>query len=327
MQAGFPIQTLLPLVVAAMMLGVGMNLRAQDFLALARAPRAAAVGLFNMYVLFPALAFLIAALFPLAPEIRVGLVLLAVSPSASTSTLFTHLARGDAALALALTSVSKFLPVFFIPLCVGLAAAWFTSAERVIELSFAETSERLIVMVLLPVVWGMVMLHRWPALTARLHPWVTRSSVFALVALILMLVIREWDKLPGMFLAAGPAALTLCLLGMACAWLTAGAARLTPPRRTALTIEVGMQSGGTAIAIAAGVLGEPMMAIPAAVYSLIMYVAAFGFVWWCRRTPATEADTGSDPTQTPDQTQTTVVKGSDPLPHDPSTASTSDSPA
>lgn len=300
MESGVPIDILLPLVVAAMMLGVGMNLRGADFIALTRARRAAAVGLLNMYVLFPALAFAIAALFPLTPEISVGLVLLAVSPSASTSTLFTHLARGDAALALALTSISKFLPVFFIPLCVGLAVTWFTASERVIELSFSETSERLLIMVLLPVVLGMTLLRRWPEPTARLRPWVTRLSVLALVALIAALVIRERENLPGMFLAAGPAALTLCLLGMVCAWLTAHLTRVGTARRTAITIEVGMQSGGTSIAIAAGVLGDPMMAIPAAVYSLIMYVAAFTFVWWRRRAPAgvapTESPSGSDPT-------------------------------
>lgn len=293
METGVPIDILLPLVVAAMMLGVGMSLRGNDFIALTQARRAALVGLINMYVLFPALAFIIAALFPLTPEIRVGLVLLAVSPSASTSTLFTHLARGDTALALALTSVSKFLPVFFIPLCVGLAAAWFTASERVIELSLTETSERVLIMVLLPVMLGMALLHRWPVATARLRPWVTRSSVAALIVLIALLVMRERENLPGMFLAAGPAALTLCLLGMACAWLTAHLARVGASRRTALTIEVGMQSGGTSIAIAAGVLGEPAMAIPAAVYSLIMYVAAFTFVWWRRRAPSAGASIGA----------------------------------
>ena len=69
---------------------------------------------------------------------------------------------------------------------------------------------------------------------------------------------------------------------MACAYASASAARLATTQRSALTIEVGMQSGGTSIAIAAGVLGSPAMAVPAAVYSLIMYVAAGLFVWWQR---------------------------------------------
>ncbi len=280
MQAGFPIQTVLPLVIAAMMLGVGMSLRVADFTALLSARKAAAVGLFNMYVIFPALAFLIAASFPLSPELQVGLVLLAASPSASTSTLFTYLARGDAALALALTSISKFLPVFVIPVYVGLAAAWFADAETAVRISFSETSERLIQIVLLPVVIGMVLRHRFPAATEKVRPWVTKLAVLALIGLILALVYRERHALPGMLLAAGPAALALCLLGMVCAYGSSTIARLSSRRRSALTIEVGMQSGGTAIAIAAGVMAAPAMAVPAAVYSLIMYVAAGLFAWW-----------------------------------------------
>lgn len=282
MEAGFPIQTVLPLVIAAMMLGVGMSLRPADFAALASAPRAAVVGLVNMYLVFPALAFLIAASFPLAPALQVGLILLAASPSASTSTLFTYLARGDAALALALTAISKFLPVFIIPLYVGLAAAWFTDAETAIRLSFADTSERLVQIVLLPVVAGMILRHRLPAAAERIRPWVTRLAVLALIGLILALVYRERHALPGMFVSTGPAALALCLLGMACAYGSSMIARLPWQRRSALTIEVGMQSGGTAIAIAAGVMASPAMAVPAAVYSLIMYVAAGLFVWWQR---------------------------------------------
>lgn len=286
MEAGFPIQTVLPLVVAAMMLAVGMSLRIADIAALGRARTAAVIGLANMYLVFPALAFLIAASFPLSPVLQVGLVLLAASPSASTSTLFTYLARGDTALALALTSISKILPVFIIPLYVGLAAAWFTDVETAVELSFADTSERLLQIVLLPVVIGMILRWRFPTLTEKARPWVTRLSVLALIGLILALVYRERHALPGMLISTGPAALALCLLGMACAYASASVARLATTQRSALTIEVGMQSGGTSIAIAAGVLGSPAMAVPAAVYSLIMYVAAGLFVWWQRERDA-----------------------------------------
>lgn len=282
MQAGFPIQTLLPLVVAAMMLAVGMSLRMADIVALRSARAAAAIGLANMYLIFPALAFLIAASFPLSPMLQVGLVLLAASPSASTSTLFTHLARGDTALALALTSVSKVLPVFIIPLYVGLAAAWFTDTETEVALSFADTSERLLQIVLLPVIAGMALRRSFPAMTAKAGPWVTRLSVLALIVLIAAVVYRERYALPGMLLSSGPAALALCLLGMACAYGSARIARLPSTQRSALTIEVGMQSGGTSIAIAAGVLASPAMAVPAAVYSLIMYAAAGLFVAWQR---------------------------------------------
>jgi BASS family bile acid:Na+ symporter len=85
-----------------------------------------------------------------------------------------------------------------------------------------------------------------------------------------------------MLLAAGPAALALGLLGMALTYGIASQLRLPSGQRSAITLEVCVQSGGTAIAIAAGVLAAPTMAIPAAVYSLLMYLLAIAFVYWQR---------------------------------------------
>ncbi len=288
MEAGIPINVMLPLVIAAMMLGVGMGLRLADFTALVSAPLAAVAGLLNMYLVFPLLALMIAWIYTLPPALAVGLVLLAASPSASTSTLFTHLAHGDTALSLALTSVSKLVPVLTIPFYVGLAMAWFAGSTTEFSLSLADTSERIVVMVLLPVVTGMALRHFLPALANRVRPWVTGVAVAALVLVIVVLVLRERAALPGMLIAAGPAALTLCLLGILCAWFSCGLLRLSDARRSAITIEVAMQSGGTAIAIAAGVLAAPAMAVPAAVYSLLMYIVAAVLVLvWRRRLVAT----------------------------------------
>lgn len=282
MEAGIPIQILLPLVIAAMMLAVGMSLRVADFTALLETPRPAAIGLFGMFVLFPALAFLLAWAFPLSPVLSVGLVLLAASPSASTSTLFTYLARGDCALSLTLTAVSKLLPVFIIPIHIALAARMFGDVDADVSLGYADVSERLVQMVLLPTLTGMTLRHYRPEFADGARPHITRIALVALVLLILMLVYRERQALPDMLVAAGPAALTLCLLGMVCAYGLCALFRLRAAQRTAITLETGMQSGGTAIAIAAGILATPAMAVPAAVYSLLMYLVAGCFVYWER---------------------------------------------
>lgn len=277
MQAGLPINLLLPIVIAGMMLAVGMNLRPADFRAVATAPLAAVLGFAWMFGVFPLLAFAIAAAFRLDSVLAVGLVLLAASPSASTSTMFTYLARGDVALSVALTAVSKLVPVVAVPAYVSLAAHAFAGERLQVDISFADTSEAILTTILLPTVAGMA-LNRYVPATAALRPYVARISVALLVALIGVLAWRERGALPGMFVASGPAALALCVLGMASAFAAASLAKLSRGQRSALTIELGMQSGGTSIAIAAGALGAPAMAVPAAVYSLIMYVAAGAFV-------------------------------------------------
>lgn len=282
MEAGLPIQVMLPLVIAAMTLGVGMSLRVSDFTALLDTPRSATIGLLAMFGIFPGLAFLIAWAYALAPELAVGLVLLAASPSASTSTLFTYLARGDVALSVALTTVSKLVPVLTIPAYVVLGFKVFGASDKGLSLSFTDTSDSVLQVVLLPTLIGMLLLHYAPAVTEKLRLIVMRTSVIALVLLIVAIIVRERSSLSGMLVAAGPAALTLCLLGMACTYAVCRLSNVRDTQRTAITIEVGMQSGGTAIAIAAGVLAAPVMAIPAVVYSLLMYVVAGIFAYWRR---------------------------------------------
>jgi len=46
---------------------------------------------------------------------------------------------------------------------------------------------------------------------------------------------------------------------------------------------VGIQNGTLAITITAGLLNNPDMAVPAAVYSLLMYVTGFGAILYGRQ--------------------------------------------
>src|SRR5690606_26626813 len=268
-----PIDVLLPIVIALMMLAVGMSLRPADFGATARAPLAAAIGFAGMFVVVPLLAFALAAATRLPPELAIGLVLLAASPSASTSTMFTYLARGDVALSVALTAVSKVVPVLTVPFYVSLAAVMATGESVDIEISFADTSESIALTILLPTVAGMV-LRQYAAPSPALRRYVARGSVLLLVVLIGVLAWREGAALPSMFVSSGPAAFALCVLGLLGGYAAATVSRLNRAQRTAIAIEIAMQSGGTSIAIAAGVIGVPAMAVPAAVYSLMMYVIA-----------------------------------------------------
>ncbi|MEH2214041.1 MAG: hypothetical protein V7K84_26090 [Nostoc sp.] len=68
-------------------------------------------------------------------------------------------------------------------------------------------------------------------------------------------------------------------LGFAIATLT----RLGEKSVTAITIEVGIQNGTLAIASTPTLLNSPTMAIPGAIYGLLMFVTGAGFAWWSSR--------------------------------------------
>ncbi|WP_374108453.1 hypothetical protein [Nostoc sp. XA010] len=54
---------------------------------------------------------------------------------------------------------------------------------------------------------------------------------------------------------------------------------------TAITVEVGIQNGTLAIVIASTptLLNSLTMAIPGAIYGLLMFVTSAGFAWWASR--------------------------------------------
>jgi BASS family bile acid:Na+ symporter len=64
----------------------------------------------------------------------------------------------------------------------------------------------------------------------------------------------------------------------------AAAAGLALPQRIAISIESGIQNGTMSLAIALGLLENPRIAIPAVVYSLLMFVTgAFMILCFGRR--------------------------------------------
>jgi BASS family bile acid:Na+ symporter len=52
---------------------------------------------------------------------------------------------------------------------------------------------------------------------------------------------------------------------------------------TAISMEIGIHNGTLAIYIALNVLGNSTMSIPAAIYSLLMFVTAAVFAFWLNR--------------------------------------------
>ena len=165
-----------------------------------------------------------------------------------------------------------------IPLYINLAMVFFSQTNMNVTLSFADTFERLMLMVLLPTMAGMVIRHRFPVFAEKSNRNVKKVAVVCLVLLIAWIVVQQRHSLINMLFATGPAVTMLCVLIMCCSYGFSSLFKLPDAQRTAITLESGMQRGGMAIVIAAGILESAAMAVPAAIYSLVMYLFAGTFV-------------------------------------------------
>ena len=125
MESSVLTELFLPVALAVIMFGMGLSLTLTDFKRILIYPKAVTIGLFNQIVLLPVIAFLIAKGLGLAPELAVGLMILAACPGGATSNLITHLAKGDSALSITLTAFSSLITVVTIPFIVNFSIGYF----------------------------------------------------------------------------------------------------------------------------------------------------------------------------------------------------------
>ena len=286
MQSTIFTAVLLPLALAVVMLGMGLSLVAEDFQRITRYPKAVAVCTVCQLVVLPLIGILVALLVPMQPAIAVGLVVLALCPGGPSSNLLTYLARGDVALSVTLTAVSSIVTVLTIPLFTNLALQHFLGTQAAISLPIGSTMLQIFLITLLPTAIGMVIRRRFPHTARRLEQQMSRLSTGLLALIIALLLAREGAKLPGFLTQVGIAVLMLNLLAMLAGFFAGRLFRLPPAQRICLAIEVGLQNGTLAIAITAGLLNSPEMAVSAAVYSLLMYATGSGAIIYGRQSAA-----------------------------------------
>ena len=151
-------EVLLPVCVAGIMLVLGLSLTPDDFRRVVATPRGVGIGLGNLLVISPLLAFAIAELTGLAPELAVGLVLLGASPGGAMANMLTHLARGEVALSVTMTAVSSIMALVTVPLYLGLAIDHF-GADLSDDFGMASIVARVFLITVVPLSIGMTVRH------------------------------------------------------------------------------------------------------------------------------------------------------------------------
>ncbi len=265
---------LLPLGVAGIMLSLGLSLTLADFRRILVAPRGVAIGMANLLVVSPLLAFAVAELFDLDPLLAVGLVLLGASPGGAMANLLTHLARGETALSVTMTAISSVLAVVTVPLYLGLAIDHF-GADTADDVEMLGTVAKVFAITILPLSIGMRIRAVRPQRTIALEPRAKRIALALLVLVIGSAIASEWDRLTESLGQVLPAAIALNLAAMTISFTVARLARLDDRQSTAIAMELGVHNATVAIAVATSIDTE--LAIPGAVYGIFMWVTAGAF--------------------------------------------------
>ncbi|WCD78373.1 bile acid:sodium symporter family protein [Pseudomonas sp. TUM22785] len=274
----------LPLALGIIMLGLGLSLTLADFARVVKFPKPVLIGLGCQILLLPLACFLLAKGFQLEAALAVGMMLLAASPGGTSANLYSHLAHGDVALNITLTAVSSVIAILTMPFIVNLSLAHFMTGDQTIPLQFAKVVQ-VFAIVLGPVAIGMFLRSRFPGFAARMETPVKIISALFLLLIIVLAVAKDWRTFVDYAPVVGLAALAFNLISLAVGYFVPRLCRLSQRQAVAIGMEIGIHNGTLAIALALSpmLLNNPTMAIPAAIYSIIMFFTAAAFGWWVNR--------------------------------------------
>lgn len=269
------ITTGLPIALAIIMFGLGLSLTTDDFRRVTRSPKAVVVALVLQVLVLPLVAFGLVKVFDLDPLLAVGVMLLAASPGGTTANLFSHLFRGDVALNITLTAINSVLAAITIPIITNLAIDHF-DAEGDLGLQLGKVVQ-VIAIVLIPVAVGMAVRRRSADFAARADRPVRIFSIVVLVIVSVGALLGERENLADYMQQVGLVTGIFCLASLTLGYAGARLLRLDKRQAIASSMEVGIHNTTVALTIALSVLDSTEVAIPSAVYSVLMYVLATAF--------------------------------------------------
>lgn len=262
----------LPIALAIIMFGLGLDLTLADFRRIGRHPKAVAIALVCQVVVLPAICFGLVLAFDLDPLLAIGMLLLAASPGGTTANLFSHLFRGDVALNISLTAINSILALVTLPLITNAAIDHFDQGDSV-SLPFSEVVQ-VFAIVLVPVGIGMAVRASRPTFAARMDRPVRIGSAVILALLVLGILVDQRDNVADYLAEVGLVAALFCAISLVLGYVVPRALGVRDNQAIASSMEIGVHNGTLAIFVAVEVLDSTEVSVPAAVYSIVMFVLA-----------------------------------------------------
>ena len=263
----------LPTALAIVMAGMGLELTLKDFARVSKHPKAVLIALFCQLILLVGIAFLICKILALPPLLAVGLMLLAASPGGTTANLFSYLYKGDIALNITLTAINAIIAAVFLPLIVNFSILHFMNEGQQVGLQFTKVLQVFLI-ILVPVCIGMLIRHYAPHIAEKLNRPVRIFAVVFLLIIILGAIIKERSNLVDYLGQIGLATALFCAISLMVGYFVPRMLGISSYQARACAFEIGIHNSTLAMTIALTIMASTTIAMPAAVYSIFMYIFA-----------------------------------------------------
>jgi bile acid:Na+ symporter, BASS family len=256
-----------PVLVFSAMVVVGMELTTDDFRRIARQPGTVVAATVGQVILLPAIGWLLVRSFHLQPAVAQGVLLVAACPSGAMANVYTYLARGNVALSVTLTAVSCLAAVLATPLALAVLQAQ-NGESTGFPVPYGVLAAQLVFLLVLPVLSGMGIRHRWPDVTKRHGRTLLGFSVATLAALLGFVIVQAAEQFASALADLAAAAGVLTVLAFGAGWVTGWASAAGATERFTVGMVFVVRNVGIATAIAVTALGRVDFAVFATAYFL-----------------------------------------------------------
>lgn len=268
---------LLPLALAYIMFTLGAGLKLSDFKVIANNPKAFFVGLVNQVVFVPLVALAVVLITTPPPTISFGIMLISFCPGGVTSNMLTFYAKGNVALSVALTGVVSLLSVITLPIFITLAFDHFMK-DQAGSISAVKIGLVMFLLTTLPVTLGMLARRKFTNFMVSKSGILNGIASIFFVLIVFAAVASNWALLKSQATAIGLELVFIIVILFALSMLTSKLLKLSWFDTKTVSIETSIQNSTTAITLAPIIMGTaaglPAIALPAALYGVLMYVVA-----------------------------------------------------
>ncbi|WP_201556449.1 bile acid:sodium symporter family protein [Psychrobacter sp. 72-O-c] len=275
---------LLPLALAYIMFTLGAGLKPSDFKVIANYPKAFFIGLVNQVIFVPLVALAVVLATAPPPAIAFGIMLISFCPGGVTSNMLTYYAKGNVALSVALTGVVSLLSVVTLPILITLAFNHFMQ-DQAGSISAVKIGVVMFLLTALPVTLGMLARYKFTDFIVRRSGILNGLASIFFVLIVFAAIASNWQLLQSQFTQIGLELIFIIVILFALSMLVSKVFNLSWFDTKTISIETSVQNSTTAITLAPIIMGVstlPAIALPAALYGVLMYVITLPIIFLIR---------------------------------------------
>lgn len=238
--------------IALIMFGVALDLKIDHFKYLLKTPKTIFIGLASQLFLLPLLTFLLVILLEPSPSMALGMMLVAACPGGNVSNFYTSLSNGNVALSVSLTAITSSLSFLATPINFTFWANRYKPTAAIlqaVELNIADVIVTVVFILVIPLILGMYVNHKFPKTTVKIAKPIKRLSIIIFAGFVVGALATNYDHFVDYIFNFLFLVLIHNALALSTGFSLAKFFKLGQPETRSITIETGIQNSGLALVI------------------------------------------------------------------------------